>query len=214
MTTVEDRPVIHGLPVPYVASWTDEHWNRLGTDRVSLIKVAGTSHMITYADEQDYDRDDHGALWIRNGLGGGGEPEFGQINAPRYRACIDRVKCQVCGSKVSRTETPWVLPENEWVGRFDHPDVSEFLTTNPPTCQDCWTTALKMCPHLRKGAHTLIVTKWHKWGVLGDVYAFVDGTNVTMPEGLMMVPYGNLDVINRTIAKQSLIALDEWIEVP
>jgi hypothetical protein len=128
---------------------------------------------IAFADENIYDRDGRGILWSRvPNRPGQGRPEFGKVHPRRQRLAMEQLLCQVCAgpSDLSSQGTLWLIPDYPGYHR-DWPDWPERLaTTEPPICQPCAETALRLCPALRKGNLTMRVARSTVSGIYGARY--------------------------------------------
>jgi hypothetical protein len=120
--TLADRPIYEGLPVPYVAAWTDERNNAWDPNNLQWWR---------------------GIRWLRT-TKTTGIPLFGMTNSYRQRECMRRGRCQVCGEKGATT---WVIPDD---GEGHHHTLwtSERLVLNPPMHAECYIESKKLCPHL------------------------------------------------------------------
>jgi hypothetical protein len=109
-------------------------------------------------------------LWIGEGLGRGGEPQFAHVSSHRQRSCMLHRRCQVCGRRIKDRPIRWLMNADQlWEGDDDD---GATLTISPPTCSDCVDVALNACPHLRTHAPIVVrVLDYRVWGVFGDAYA-------------------------------------------
>jgi hypothetical protein len=151
--------------VPYITRWSTEE--NLPT------RVIQRPTGIAFADENIYDRDGRGILWSRvPSRPGQGRPEFGKVHPLRQRHAMAQLLCQVCAgpSDVNSQGTLWLIPDYPGYHQ-DWPDWPERLaTTEPPICQPCAETALRLCPALRKGNLTMRVAHSTVSGIYGALY--------------------------------------------
>ncbi|MEU5432309.1 hypothetical protein AB0G73_02900 [Streptomyces sp. NPDC020719] len=85
-----------GLTVPFITAWDSE---RITVPRLG-VRVSGAGPSIYFADEGPMDRDQHGILWVRQGLGRGrGKAPFPTVHAYRQRRAMYDLLCQVYGGR-------------------------------------------------------------------------------------------------------------------
>ncbi|SDC87798.1 hypothetical protein [Actinokineospora iranica] len=136
-----------GLVVPYVATWSGEHWD----DLPHLVERPGGAG-IAYPDEILGDRDRMGVLWDRaTGRPGHGKPQYAKVHPLRQRRAMRKLLCQVCGTPADTTEhgVLWLLRDT------GVPCLADMLVTEPPICWSCARLSVTVCPALRKG-HVLV----------------------------------------------------------
>ncbi|MGW5052136.1 hypothetical protein [Actinokineospora sp. NPDC004072] len=154
------------FPVPYVARWSNED---IGHPPV-VVNPDGTG--IQYSDEVLGDRDTRGILWDRAGLAhGSGKPLYARIHPLRQRRCMARLLCQVCAHPADRNDhgTLWLVTDT--ITR-DHSWPHSALVAEPPVCASCARLALRLCPALSTGRHTLMRVAAHPInGVNGLLFA-------------------------------------------
>lgn len=188
-------PVVSGLPVPWVVSWSKEQqpglihveWTEQG-----IRGVRGTVSM-------------YGMTWIDLGmmLKDSGVPDFGATSSHRQRRCM-RGRCQVCGEKIVGTPY-WIIPSGKgWVGASGRP----FETKQPPVCRLCAATAPQWCPHLRHHPWQLFRAHMTPLAVAGD--GWVNPTEELVP-GVV----ANLDDPSRrwVLGRELIVRLDDPEEI-
>jgi hypothetical protein len=162
--TATDRstlPQWKGHPVPWATRWTGEV---VQTPAAMSIERATMHVHLRYEDGLE-DRDSHGVLWKREGIGRQGEPQFADLNTYRQRASMNKRLCQICGTKIDERPIRWLLGQDQLIDLED----GDFATISPPTCSACIPLALELCPHLkRKGYAILKVLDYEPWGVMGQ----------------------------------------------
>ncbi|WP_073229410.1 hypothetical protein [Streptomyces sp. NBRC 110465] len=153
-----------GLTVPYIAAWSGEQVHAPKLER----RAARGGPCLGYVDESPYDRDQYGALWVRQSIARGrGRANFATVHALRQRQAAVRLLCQVCG-----TDTLTISPDRQlFVLRDTGQPVTEGeRTTAPPLCLPCARVSVRDCPHLRTGHVAAWVSLPQVWGVAGIVY--------------------------------------------
>ena len=112
----------HGLPVPYIASWSSEVWGIARFD-----PLVGRMALFT------------------KGRQGRGRPVLGVVNEPRQRRCMIERRCQVCSGRMHwfapGAVVPIISPGTVEIGGKPHVSVTE-----PPTCGSCWDWVKDHCP--------------------------------------------------------------------
>jgi hypothetical protein len=99
-------------------------------------------------------------------LNGVGRPIFSELDTQRQVAAMRGPRCQVCGNKLPKTNTPWLLTAVD-VGNAVHRG-GTFVTPTAPTCEDCWPVAEKLCPHLVQFPPRRVhVPSYRVWGAAG-----------------------------------------------
>ncbi|MEU3730303.1 hypothetical protein AB0E81_12950 [Streptomyces sp. NPDC033538] len=151
------------LPVPYIAAWSGE--------QTAQRQITCRADGIAYADEQRYDRDQHGVLWNGRAYARGtGRPRFGEVHPTRQRDAMAHLLCQVCGAPADRDArgTLWLLEDAraDWSGWPDG-----LMTTHPPVCLPCARLAADLCPHLRGRYVAVRVRESDACAVLGRLWA-------------------------------------------
>jgi len=151
----------HGMPVPYVALWSDEAVGpTMESTPQGVQPVPGAKWV-----RREFD------MWMMAGpTRQTGVPDFGSTQSARQRKCMTRPLCQVCGE--SRTDMFWVIPnDGSHPALWDSPE--GHFVINPPVCDDCLEVAGRWCPHLRaKNPYHVEVLKRGKYrpiGVSGDL---------------------------------------------
>ncbi|MGW0785904.1 hypothetical protein [Streptomyces sp. NPDC002913] len=124
--------------------------------------------ILSYQDEDPYDRDSFGALWARQALGRGrGVPDFAAVHALRQRQAMSRLLCQVCGRSLLSHHPDRQLFLMRDVGQ---PVAEGELTTSPPLCLPCARISVQMCPELRDKHVAAWVDLPQAWGVAGVIH--------------------------------------------
>lgn len=163
------RPVVNGLPVPWVARWSGEKPAPSAEFvRETLQSPDGSlSFRIRYADEKPADRDQFGILWYRAPAQSLGHPEFSQVHPHRQRDAMDLPRCQVCAKPLRAAGAVWMLAPSE----IDAKGTGEAMTGQPPLCPPCVELSSTYCPHLRSGARAPYRAERHESvGVFADVH--------------------------------------------
>lgn len=192
------RPRVGGLPVPWVARWSDEEPS--GSVRVTWTRKLNDAGqldvLLRYADERSGDRDTFGWLWARADGPATGTPQFGQLHPRRQRQCMDELRCQVCGRRQPTSRSTWLLPSSDM-------QTSPPRTTHAPVCPSCMRQALALCPHLSRGGwQAFSAQSVEPVGVYADVYD-PDTGRVQMKGTLPLThPWAG-----RALAKQRVVAL-------
>lgn len=203
------RPLYRGLPVPWVTRWSGE----VPTDPDKIYPQISESYArIAYRDEIPSDRDEHGVLWIREGLTRTGEPVFKAVHSRRQRACWTRRRCQVCGQPFPAGQPlTWIEAVSD--GSTIVNSAEPFVTTAAPTCRACATVAAKMCPHLRGGKIELLeIRRFRPWGVYGDILNLNPLAKGDPPVWSFAhhVPFDNSGLLDVTWAKQLVVEIQEY----
>lgn len=235
---VTGRPVWHGLPVPWLVSWSGERWLRpLSVSSVSIgaVMQGGGSaeqhatHIITLIDPSTHPlglaaglkagRDEYGLLWYESkpGMQDVGEPLFAQVNARRQRACMLEGRCQVCGKPfgdqpVTWLDSPTVLDRSTGRHHQALPAGASMSTLTAPTCRTCAAVAMKLCP-AQKGERRAFITAhaYEPLHVVADVYA-LNEHNILVQSGSNT--YLTLDSPLRpmALAKQMSVRITDYTE--
>lgn len=151
-----------GRPVPWITRWTGEVSE---TPTAMSIQRSTMSVVLRYKDGNE-DHDDHGVLWMREGIGRQGEPQYSEVNAYRQRASVNKRLCQVCGTKIHDRPMRWLMPRSLLI---DFEDTGDFGTLSAPTCEGCIPLALQLCPHLKANDYAILkVLDYERWGVMGQ----------------------------------------------
>lgn len=153
-----------GLTVPYIAAWSRESLLSPPIER----RTGKAGPFLAYVDETPYDRDEYGALWVRQALARGrGRAKFATAHALRQRQAAARLLCQVCG-----TDTLMTSPDRQLFVLKDtgQPVTEGEWTTAPPVCLPCAQEAVRDCPHLRPGHVAAWVSRPQVIGVAGVLY--------------------------------------------
>ncbi|MFG2143245.1 hypothetical protein ACGFRG_03465 [Streptomyces sp. NPDC048696] len=121
-----------GLTVPFITAWDSE---RITVPRLG-VRVSGAGPSIYFADEGPMDRDQHGILWVRQGLGRGrGKALFPTVHAYRQRRAMYDLLCQVYGGlTIEESDTRQLYVMNSARGQ---PIREGERTTAPPVCRSC-----------------------------------------------------------------------------
>jgi hypothetical protein len=166
---------------PYVTSWSEER------DKPTVIERPDQA--IGYLDENVYDRDKHGVLWLRSRVKRGvGKPEFARVHPLRQRRAMHQLLCNVCAQPADRNDEGvlWLLRDyrDDWPGWPEHMAVNE-----PPVCVPCARRASRMCPAMRGGAVAVRARRYPIAGVHGGLY---QSTGTPWPKlvDFCDVPYG------------------------
>ena len=120
---LQDRPVVHGLPVPYVAAWSSEVWDGYVLDPTWGLPALSTA-----------------------GAAGRGVPVWGAINEPRQRRSVGQHRCQVCDRPGSPAELV-VIFSGGLQTMASGTQLWE-VTAEPPVCPDCASWSRAHCPGL------------------------------------------------------------------
>jgi hypothetical protein len=156
-----------GSVVPYTTRWSTE--DNLPVTVIERLSRPG----IAFSGERITDRDPHGVLWQRVlSCPGVGRPEFGKVHPDRQRHAMRQLLCQICAGPADQNELGmlWLLPDydgyhDDWAG---WPEL--MATPEPPVCQPCAHTAIRLCPALGKGYIALRVRRPLLTGVRGTLY--------------------------------------------
>lgn len=146
--TLDDLPRDRrGLPVPYVAAWSSEHWAVARWDPL----IPGRQMALFTA-----------------GRMGRGTPCFDVVNEPRQRESVMTGRCQVCRDPLDRDRRTGIpigfLPQSaideETIGRLD----GDPVTAEPLCCESCARFVVEHCCVLaRRPAKGIVrVTRWDR----------------------------------------------------
>jgi hypothetical protein len=183
--TICDQPIEDGQPRKRVARTRDRYTHkacRTASTTVPFITAwSGEQHVeplvvyrllggIGYSGEQPQDRDSRGVLWLRrHAARGSGRPLYGDVHPGRQRLAMERLLCQVCGEPTDTDERGvlWLLEDarTDWEGW-----PNELLTTHPPICRPCVSTARQECPHMWRGSVLVRVGRSEVCAVWGRRY--------------------------------------------
>ncbi|SHN24106.1 hypothetical protein [Streptomyces yunnanensis] len=152
-----------GLTVPFVTAW--EYEKQLFPKLGIRVTHEGGPHL-TFADENPMDRDQHGVLWVRQGLARGkGKALFPKVHAFRQRRAMFDLLCQVCGGQtIEESFERQLYVMNSAKGT---PIKEGELTTAAPVCQGCAPEAAMSCPRLKDRYVAAYADYNYPWGVAG-----------------------------------------------
>lgn len=207
-------------PVPWVTRWTNEVVDDASNVVITRREDGGLS--VHYENSKHESRDRFGILWQREGIGRGGEPQFGAVNTYRQRRCMLKSRCQVCGGPVQDHAegggpTTWLMPLGflQWVQDEVHTEPTP-VTATPPTCEACIPLAIDVCPNLRAEGYELYhVLSWGVWGVRGRHHWLVGGR---IQRKMSLVPYdlqGYEDTPayeGATLAQQQVVVWNKFVK--
>lgn len=130
--TMARLPRGRGLPVPYVASWSSEHWHAIRHDPL-------VGHVAVFT----------------AGRHGRGRPLFGVTNEPRQRLCVTRHLCGVCGQPI---DGPGWLPHHDRLieGQATLTGRQVDVTHEPPCCEPCAYWSATGCPSISRRTPNLL----------------------------------------------------------
>jgi hypothetical protein len=151
-----------------------------------------------------------GILWMREGIGRGGEPQFSQVSVHRQRAAMFKQLCQVCGQRITDRPIQWLMSAKQ----LEQAPDGETITMSPPTCSACVPIALDLCPHLRKGDWLIAnVLEYEVWGVWGEGLVTDHQQQKVTRHKDLKIPYaGGIEGLDMTavIAKQVIVAFHKF----
>lgn len=201
MSTLEWK----GQPVPWVALWSGE--SIAGPIQVGQMPDGRVRAF--YEDGNEF-RDDRDVLWMREGIGRTGVPNFGEVSAFRQRAAMRRRLCQVCGEKIESKVIRWLLHPSQIVTT---PRTNSAITISPPTCDDCVDLSISKCPVMKRDDSRVIarVLEYEVWGVWGTIARFgEDGQGQT--SGRNYIAYDRPDIdMQAVIAKQQVVKWTKFV---
>lgn len=203
------RPIVDGLPVPYITRWVSEVNEN---EPFGITYGASGDPMLTYLPDSPagMDRDGNGLLWLRDHHrpdDPDSQPQWSAVHALRIRRSSHGRRCQVCARKFP-AEAPLTFVHNKPTDDQVRDLTLPYTTVVPPTCRTCAPWAAVLCPNLR-----------------GTGATFVEVDTVT-PVGAAGAHYLNLDVyfparvlyndprIPMFIAKQPLLRLSNYRVLP
>ncbi|GAA0953350.1 hypothetical protein GCM10009560_76170 [Nonomuraea longicatena] len=191
--------------VPYITAWSGETMDH-GLGFVWSDDARGLR--LTYKNPHPGDWS-LGVLWMRQGLTGGGKPEWKRVNALRQRRCMLRKLCQVCGgSAVDQVtgRTWWLLADEA-----DRGPAAAGYTNAPPTCLPCIPDSLTLCPHLRRGSAVYTVSDAQPYGVIADLFAPSGGKKIVHVQRSATLQLDEFRKLQHALAKQLLVVLDDLV---
>lgn len=129
------RPIVAGMPVPYVTLWSDEaNWSgaRFKVGPEGIIASRGLTKR-------------WGMHWTNTPTISTGRVLWAQTHIPRGFRCMHKMCCTMCGEPIEGLPY-WRVPNSGMPKEMWEKDR---LTSNPPLCADCDAVAEDICPHLR-----------------------------------------------------------------
>lgn len=207
MTNPDTLPQWKGHPVPWVTRWT----NQISRKQIQVRRSPEGNVYVVYDDGIEL-REYSGVLWMREGLGRGGTPEFAEVSALRQRASMLKRLCQVCGQRIPPGMIRWLMSAKQMKIKE-----GEALTFSPPTCEGCIPLALKLCPHLKIGDNAAIyrVLDYNVWGVYGSAITWGEDEDRAKEWKGLYVQYGrnytsfNLDAV---VARQQVVRFNKFVQ--
>ncbi|PJE96840.1 hypothetical protein CUT44_15930 [Streptomyces carminius] len=185
-----------------MAAWSEERARR----PLVVRRADAGGERIGYPGEPAYDRDGHGALWVRQSFAPGrGRPQFQNVHALRQRRAARRMLCQVCGRPTPRGG-PWLFVLRD-VGR---PVEEGERTTAPPVCVPCARVSVRHCPRLREGHVAAMVGRAEVWGVAGVVHR---PATLEPADGALHVVAYDSPAIRWTVAHRLVLTLHDCAPV-
>lgn len=134
-----------GLPVPWIAAWSSEHWAVARFDPLVSRQALFTA-----------------------GRHGRGTPCFDVMNEPRQREAVMRGWCQVCRARLARDRRTGIitgyLPASTLAEGVAHTDDGTPVTAEPLLCGLCATYVVDHCCVLAKRGDPgiLAVSAWRR----------------------------------------------------
>lgn len=154
----EHLPLYEGLPVPWVAMWSDEYDPAI----TRVHRMYGIDWI--YSEHQT------------------GTPNFGSTNSHRQREGMMSGACQICGKRGADT---WVVPDDSEMERT-HADLWEAgWIINPPLHEHCFHAARTLCPHLMKH-EPLAIIKAKRFGLVAYTVRISPDQDAILPIGTQM----------------------------
>lgn len=167
------------MVVPYITGREGEEGCPLSMLGV-LPKEAGEG--LCYRTERPYmDRDQRGVLHARcsQSLDGSGrlygEPRWGEVHPFRQREMMTALRCQVCTEPASKTEAGYLF-------LAPHTPHEGMLTAQPPLCEPCANTSMRLCPHPSIPVRVKVPRLYGVYGVHYEFHARHGLQEVTTPE--------------------------------
>jgi len=203
--------VVGGLPVPWVAQWSQESAQALRRPRIEQ-RPGPDGELVQTLVADNERRDRFGILWMAmSHRPGRGEPRFAELHPDRQRESMDRGLCQVCSTRIRPPVT--FLAPSEWAyetlgGRRDR-----ISTLHAPVCSGCASVSAQRCPHLRGEAFLFVAAQTvTPCAVVGDVYDLHSG-EVTRRN---MICRHDEPASRLLVARQRIAELEAWepIEIP
>ena len=188
-----------------MARWTGE----VVRVKATVARNPYTGQVLTSYEDGNEDREDNGILWMREGLTGAGEPEFGQVSIYRQRACMRRRQCQVCGQKITTPVIRWLLRPDQIVRVGE-----DTVTTSPPTCDACIPLSISECPVMSKERVIARVLEYELWGVSGLIVRYDPETGKAQQSKRALIAYGREKYpfdLTAVIAKQQAVRWTKWV---
>ena len=100
-----------------------------------------------------------------------GKPRWREVHPARQRECMERLLCQVCVRRASRTHLGHLFLASPPPGATSRDWIEGYRTTQPPLCLEHAAAAVERCGHLvREGAVALRARVPSLYGVLGTYY--------------------------------------------
>ncbi|MEV6668850.1 hypothetical protein [Streptomyces sp. NPDC051162] len=173
------------LTVPYITAWDSEV-----ITMPQLATVTGPiGRRLAFKDEGPMDRDQHGTLWMPQGLARGrGKALFEHVHSQRQRRSMFDLLCQVCGGSTLEEDFDrqlYVMNSAKGV-----PVQEGERTTAPPICTGCAPEAVANCPRLFNRFVAAHAERSYPWGVLGMLYDPFTLRPVTSAP--VQVPFGDV----------------------
>ncbi|WP_311315041.1 hypothetical protein [Streptomyces naphthomycinicus] len=200
------RPVTWwgGMPVPWIAAWTQESIPR----QLLTVYHGPDGDRLGLQLESPVDRH-YGVPWVRMPAVRRGRPRYELVHALRQRQAMSRLLCQLCGGPTigSRPDdrSLWLM-----AARGGETLAEGQTTTAPPVHTPCARTATEHCPPLGHGWRAALVSSAPVWGVAGVIYE--PGTLRQLParedtaDGLHRVPFTS-SLIHWVLAVRLVVTL-------
>lgn len=210
--TIDDLPRHRGMPVPYVALWTQEAptldlYERL-VPAIEKNPITGRLGLIFLGNRSAEERDENGVLWTPElSAYGQGEALLSQLHGQRQRHSLLGGHCQVCN--VTMDPVTFLLPKS-WQGR------ATVNTSTAPVCRECIPKALLYCPHLRhEGPWAVATAKAKHSGYVGELLHVNERDGSHWNEKNVTLSIGD-PRLALFLAKQAVATLTEmtWEDTP